>query len=252
MRKCGVVLLAAVAAAGPALADCVAESATLRPHLLELYSSEGCSSCPPAERWLRGVQTSADVVPLEFHVDYWDQLGWRDRFDDPRYTARQQSIAVRQGGTSIYTPQVVLDGNSWAGWYRGGSLPKAAAAVVSLQLHVQLGAPLHVRVAAHADAGLDPTKPVSPASSAALQTYIALVEDALVSEVRAGENNGATLRHDHVVRAFAGPLPLAAAQVDLSVPQDVDLTHASVVAFLQNPDDGTVAQVVSLPLSKCR
>src|SRR5579863_4523834 len=130
-------------------AQCVAESAVTRPHLVELYSSEGCSSCPPAEQWLRTLHTGAEVVPLEFHVDYWDNLGWRDRFADARYTARQQSIAARNGDSVVYTPQVVLDGRSWAGWYRGGQLTPPPATATTMTLKVTTGAAVHVRVQTH-------------------------------------------------------------------------------------------------------
>ncbi|MGH8121408.1 MAG: DUF1223 domain-containing protein [Rudaea sp.] len=224
-------------------AQCVVESAPTRPHLVELYSSEGCSSCPPAEQWLRTLHDGADVVALEFHVDYWDGLGWRDRFASARYTQRQRSIAARDGSTTVYTPQVVLDGRSWACWYRGGRLTPPASAALSMKLVVQTGAKLHVRVDTQAVGGSD---------DAGYRNYIALVEDGLASQVRAGENRGVTLRHDHVVRAFAGPLPLARAQADLMIPGDVDLAHASLIAFAQNPLDGAIAQVASLPLAQCR
>ncbi len=225
-----------------ASAQCVLESAPTRPHLVELYSSEGCSSCPPAEQWLRTLHDGADVVALEFHVDYWDGLGWRDRFADARYTSRQQSIAARDGASAVYTPQVVLDGRSWAGWYRASRLAPRVNAALSMKLEVRIGKTLHVRV---------DTQPVGGGAAGTYRNYVALVEDGLVSQVRAGENRGVTLHHDHVVRAFAGPLPLAQAQTDLILPADVDRTHASLIAFAQNPRDGAIAQVADLPLAQC-
>ena len=158
------------------------------------------------------------------------------------------AIADRDGGTSVYTPQVVLDGRSWAGWYRAATLPRAVRGTAQMKLSVQSGVKLHVQV---------DTRPGTSDASAAhldptLKNYIALVEDGLVSPVKAGENNGVTLHHDHVVRAFAGPLPLTQTDTDLAVPSDVDLTHASVVAFAQSPRDGSIAQVVMLPLGQCR
>lgn len=223
-------------------AQCVAEAAATRRHLVELYSSEGCSSCPPAEGWLRTLHTGADVVPLEFHVDYWDNLGWRDRFADARYTARQQSIATRGGGSTVYTPQVVLDGRSWADWYRGGHLPPPPETAATMTLKVTPGAAVHVRVQTHTSDGSE---------AGALRNYLALTEDGTSTPVAAGENRGVTLRSDHVVRAFAGPLPLADAEADLVVPKGIDLDHASVVAFAQNPRDGTIAQVAVVPLAQC-
>ncbi len=243
MRSARILLIVLLMLSPFARSQCTAESATTRPHLIELYSSEGCSSCPPAEKWLRTLHAGADVVPLEFHVDYWDSLGWRDRFADARYTTRQQSIAGRDGGSMVYTPQIVLDGHGWAGWYRGGHLQPPTDGAFALKLMAQPGAKLHVHVDAQPGSGADAT---------AYRNYVALVEDGLATQVHAGENNGATLHHDHVVRAFAGPLALTQADVDLAVPGDADLSRASVVAFAQNPKDGAIAQVVSLSLAQCR
>ena len=224
-----------------ARADCVVQSASTRPHLIELYSSEGCSSCPPAEAWLRSVRNDTNAVALEFHVDYWDSLGWRDRFADARYTARQQAFAAHAGSPGVYTPEVTLDGREWRDWYRRGELPSSPRGSASMTMSVDPGTPLHVRV---------DTTPADSADTSAYGNYIALIEDGLSSQVRAGENRGALLRHDHVVRAFVGPL--ARAEADVPVPADVDWAHAAVVAFAQRTRDGDVAQVVMLPLAQCR
>jgi len=237
------VLMACAATA--AQADCSADSAPTRPHLVELYSSEGCSSCPPAEKWLRSMHDGVDVVALEFHVDYWNDLGWPDRFADARYTARQQQQARRDGGSSVFTPQLLLDGRNWSGWFHGGRLgpPEPTA----LTLHLAAGdvpsRMLRISVAADA-AALDAFR--------GYETFVAIVEDGLSTQVRAGENRGALLRHDHVVRAFAGPLALARAEVRLALPADVVPDRASVVAFAQSADTGKIAQVVALPLAQCR
>jgi len=96
---------------------CAAASGASRASLLELYTSEGCSSCPPADRWLSGLRGRDDLlgrlVPLAFHVDYWNDLGWEDRFAKPEYSARQGSISRRNRSRSVYTPQFVLDGRDW-------------------------------------------------------------------------------------------------------------------------------------------
>ena len=129
-----------------AQADCVTQSAATRPHLIELYSSEGCSSCPPAEAWLRGIHNGANAVALEFHVDYWDSLGWRDRFSDARYTARQQAFARHAGSAGVYTPEVALDGREWRDWYRRAAVSSPASSSASMKLSVAPGMPLHVHV----------------------------------------------------------------------------------------------------------
>jgi len=231
--------------AASAHADCTAQSAATRPHLVELYSSEGCSSCPPAENWLRTLHTGADVVPLEFHVDYWDGLGWRDRFASAQYTARQYEQARRDGGTAVYTPQLVLDGHNWGGRYRGGRLtppePAAFALRIAAQAPAASGSKWQVRVESDANT----------AQFGAYRNYVALVEDTLTTQVQAGENRGRELKHDHVVRALAGPLPLVSAQTEIAAPADVDPARASLVAFAQDPRDGKVGQVAVLPLTQC-
>ena len=241
-----VALLLSIALAGPVYAGCTAQSGATRPHLVELYSSEGCSSCPPAENWLRTLHTGADVVPLEFHVDYWDGLGWRDRFASARYTARQNEQARRDGGTAVYTPQMVLDGRVWGGWYRGGHLTPPEPGVFALSLTAQGAGARGAHWQVHVE-----TDPNPPAQYNAYRNYIVVVEDELATQVQAGENRGRQLKHDHVVRAFAGPLPLAAAQADVAIPSDVDLAHATFVAFAQDPRDGKIGQVVTLPLAQC-
>lgn len=103
-------------------ASCSATSPVTAGHLVELYTSEGCSSCPPADRWLRNLPARDDVVALAFHVDYWDYLGWRDRFADSRFTDRQRAMAARAGSGTVYTPEVALDGREWRRWSSGALL----------------------------------------------------------------------------------------------------------------------------------
>ena len=232
-RLAGLIWIGTAALAAPAAGhECAAADGAMRPRLVELYTSEGCSSCPPADAWLRRLP-SGKFAALAFHVDYWDALGWPDRFADARFTRRQEEQAHREGGSGIYTPQLVLDGRSWSGWQRDGagqSAPPPASA--SMRVTVDGETALRVRVE---------TKPDGDGQSA-FRNYVALTEDGLATQVRAGENQGALLRHDHVVRAFAGPLPLAAT-VDLRLPGDADPARTTLVAFAQRTD-GAVAQVV--------
>lgn len=252
MRNARTLLLLSLIIVSGAHAECAVQRSEARPHLVELYTSEGCSSCPPADDWVRGLPADSNVVALAFHVDYWDYLGWRDRFADPRYSQRQQVQAGRDGSSGVYTPQIVLDGHAWSGWYRAGARPALvnppAGGAAGMHLSaadapVLAGTPLRVRVDTTFTHAID---------AADYRNYVALSEDGLSSQVRAGENRGALLRHDHVVRAFAGPLPLASAETQIVLPADVDIGHASLVAFAQRASDGAVAQVVALPLAQCR
>src|ERR1700719_2235176 len=107
--------------------DRVFESGNERTHLLELFTSEGCSSCPSAEAWLSKLKAEPrlwkDFVPIAFHVDYWDRLGWRDPFASKEWTARQYQYSENWKSESVYTPGFVLDGREWP----GRSLPAAAS-----------------------------------------------------------------------------------------------------------------------------
>jgi len=189
------VLPAALAQANDA---CSAQSATSVPPVVELYTSEGCSSCPPADRWLSQLKTDDSIVALAFHVDYWDRLGWKDRFASPVFTQRQADEQRRNGAEFSYTPQVVVDGVDHKRWRFGvspSSERKRPASLVAVSLtHSGSGYTAIVRTRA-ADA---PTQ---------LAAYWAVTEDNHASVVKAGENGGATLRHDYVVRDY---LPVAA------------------------------------------
>lgn len=228
-------------ASGAAQAECIAHSATTRTHLVELFTSEGCSSCPPADAWLRGLRADANLVPLEWHVDYWDSLGWPDRFDDARYTARQREIAARSDKGIVYTPEVALDGREWRNW---SGTPPPANPIASTQLTLRVQAGNHLRVA------LDST-PVVAADGAAYRAWFVVTEDGLTSAVRAGENSGAVLRHDHTVRVLAGPLPLERSRAELALPADLKPEHSAMIAFVQNPVSGAIVQVVRQPLAQC-
>jgi hypothetical protein len=180
------VLFASLAMAGNAHAqDCQAASGAVPPTVVELYTSEGCSSCPPADRWLSTLKGRNDVIALAFHVNYWDRLGWRDRFASPAFTQRQYELARAQGSANVYTPQVMAGGRDWRDWPR---LPAAAhASVVTVKLS-RKGDVVSADVAAE------------PGAPAQLSAYWAVLEDQHQSQIRAGENAGETLRHDHVVR----------------------------------------------------
>ena len=204
----------------PTAANCQAVSKPTPPTVLELYTSEGCSSCPPADRWLSTLKGRSDVLALAFHVTYWDRLGWPDRFALPEGTARQHQLAQLAGSRQVYTPQIVANGKDWPQWHRA-PLPGPAAAVTTPAVSVKVkreGQLVTAEVAA---------LPVSASGAKAqLSGYWAVLEDAHESKVRAGENAGETLRHDHVVRLYK-PVPAWAAAagassqltVSLGVPQ---------------------------------
>lgn len=180
--------LGLTAAAVPAAeAGCSARSGATPPRVVELYTSEGCSSCPPADRWLSSLKGRDDVLALAFHVSYWDHLGWRDRFAGKEGTERQRRLARRDGERSVYTPQVRADGRDWRGWPQ---LPSTTPPAAAPSLHMRReGDTVWAWVGA-------------AAAGATLAGYWAVLEDRHESRVGAGENAGETLRHDHVVRLY--------------------------------------------------
>lgn len=218
-------------------AACNAQSGADRPHLVELYTSEGCSSCPPAEKWMSKLVDKPDEVGLEFHVDYWDNGGWRDPFDSKSYTQRQEKLSRRFNKGQFYTPQVWVDGDLWHNWPSGGP-PNAT---VSTAPKLTIDAVPGDKVKTHIVAG----------DLGGQHIFVALTENGLSTSVRAGENKGRQLAHDQVVRAFEGPFDKTDVQTDLNVPRGTDLSKSSVVAFVQDEASGHVSQVVRLPLNQC-
>jgi hypothetical protein len=198
--------LACATVAGIAMAEAVAapmactarSGATITP-VVELYTSEGCNSCPPADRWLGAMKLRSDVVALAFHVDYWDRLGWKDRFASPVYTQRQVEQQAVNGARFPYTPQVVIEGHDRKDWPRvavgRGSMPAA----VGIEL-LREGDRITAQVIAGAGA---PSR---------LAAYWAVTEANHRSVVKAGENEGATLAHEFVVREYMPVLAWAPAR----------------------------------------
>jgi hypothetical protein len=211
----------ALAAGAAGATTCSASSAAQAPTVVELYTSEGCDSCPPADRWLSGLKGRTDVLALAFHVDYWDRLGWRDRFASPTYTERQHRINRATGARFVYTPQVVVNGRDWPAWSQN-PVPLSQRSLVEIDFK---------RAGDRVEATLTP-RDGAPAS---LGAYWVAVEHGHVSRVTAGENAGATLRHDHVVRAYAEIAPWSGRgphRVDWQVPAATAATAGAEVAIV--------------------
>jgi hypothetical protein len=171
-------------------AQCKADSPSARVPVIELYTSEGCSSCPPADRWLsslKPVAASGRVVVQAFHVGYWDYIGWVDRFASPAHTQRQREIAARNGLSGIYTPQLVRDGRDFKDYARATASGEPAAARIAL---TRIGD----------DAVEARVVPVN--AGASWSAYWSVTENGHASKVQAGENAGETLQHDFVVRQY--------------------------------------------------
>ena len=233
--------------------QCSAESGPHTAALVELYTSEGCSSCPPADRWLRtlGARGYAPgrVVPLSLHVTYWDYIGWKDPFAQQRFTDRQRRLAQVMQARIIYTPQVLLQGRDFRRWHTGDF----DAAVKSINARVP-GASIELRLEGAAPGARSAqvrAELLDPAQAGQAALYLASFQNRLASRVQAGENRGRRLEHDYVVFEWLGPIPFSEGRVRAEhvlppVPGAAS-EHSGVVAFVQNRRNGRVLQALMLP-----
>lgn len=157
-----------------------------RVQLVELYTSQGCSSCPSAERWLN-LLTDDDtlwkkIIPLAFHVDYWDYLGWRDLYSNSSYSARQRNYRQQHHISSVYTPGFIVNGKEWKGWFRRNDLPEQTIQASELTASLEQG---KLRV--------------SYPSNMNLELNVAILGFGIKSSINAGENSGRNLPHEFVV-----------------------------------------------------
>lgn len=215
-------LLAATAAAETARFS----SGKNRTHLIELYTSEGCSSCPAAEQWLGGLREAPglwrDFVPVAFHVVYWDRLGWADRFANKEFTARQYAYASRWSSDSVYTPGFVLDGAEWR--KNSGQRPPPVSTGKAGVLSVE-----------YTDDG---TCRVSFDAVVDYEVQVALLGGGIVTNVRGGENEGRTLRHEFVALALqTARLEAGAAQVMLPAVGRDGVTRTALAVWVMRRDE---------------
>ncbi|MDP3873648.1 MAG: DUF1223 domain-containing protein [Methyloversatilis sp.] len=217
--------------------------------VVELYTSQGCSSCPPADDWLRSLKQAADaqqVVPLAFHVDYWDYLGWRDPYSSGAHSARQRRLARAEGGSVVYTPQVRLSGEDFRGWRSADAVrttlarkapPPAADVMLSLDVRGNL-----LKVDA---------RTTLPGGTVG---YVAVYERMLGSKISGGENAGRTLQHDFVVRTLIGPFtPDAQGQFNLvrDIALDPAWKRADLGVALLQADADSGAALLGASLALC-
>ena len=238
----------------PALAQvCTKKSPPHTVALLELYTSEGCSSCPPADKFVSGLHSSLQseqVVPLSLHVDYWDYIGWKDIFAQPKFTERQRWLSNIADAPTIYTPEIFISGKELRNWAppqgnvtaavkRINEQAAQADIMVSLGKMVSGNLPVEVRVNTTQKSKL----------------FVALYENGLATKIKAGENKDVMLKHDYVVRDWIGPIDFESNNKAVKIPLPRTLVAPSgvipnnlgVAAFVQT-DRGQVLQAVSLPL----
>lgn len=234
---------------GQALAsDCSAKSAAHTTPLLELYTSEGCSSCPPADKWISKIKhKKTEVTPLAFHVDYWDYIGWKDKFSKAEYSNRQRKTAAFGGAGFVYTPQFVFNGRDFKGWDNSRlnsavNKTKKFASRANLTLNAVNNADGSIALNVTAEA-------VNPNDVKKTDVFVALYENGLVTNVQAGENVGRQLKHDYVVRKLFGAYQinnLNAFSKNFDVGKSWQGKDAGAAIFVQDSTNGEIIQSLAL------
>ncbi len=191
-----VVIGLAAALASPGAGSERFSSGPARVALIELFTSEGCSSCPPADLWLGGLLSYPglwkEIVPLEFHVNYWDSLGWKDRLSTREFTAREYAYASAWGSNNVYTPCFVRNGEQWKPLWGTASGPGPNTGLLA----VVVGNDGVCRVE------FTPG-PAARAGPEGEEVHVAILGGGISSKVTAGENHGETLTHEFVVLGLA-------------------------------------------------
>jgi hypothetical protein len=250
-----VVHIACIPVADADASACRAASGPAMTPLVELYTSEGCDSCPPADRWLSAnfprIRDANRPVALAFHVDYWDRLGWTDRFASKAWTERQYAAMRANRATFVVTPQILLQGHEFPASRR--AMPASALDRVARE---------SARATISLDAANDGKDIVATASGRVTDASaregasvsIAYVDSGLTSDVKAGENRGVRLTHDHVVRALkSAPIEGDAVKLTARFSHPAEAGVApTLVAFVQNTATGDVLQALALPLADCK
>lgn len=251
-RVCTLVVASLIALPATGFAACDARSGPRTAALVELYTSEGCSSCPPADRQLsrlrKTLDSAAEVVPLALHVDYWDYIGWKDAYAQGAFGVRQSWLVHANQQSIVYTPEFFVGGTelrSWQGALRDRVRQiNMSPAAASIRVHA--GPVVSGALALSAEATTSPAGP--PAA-----LYLAVTESGLVTKVTRGENGGATLEQDYVVRNWLGPVKLrdgaASMQRDIALPAAWNRRKLNIVAFVQEEHSGKVLQ--ALVARKC-
>ncbi len=243
-RPC-VAAIAATVLCVPAISGgCSAQSgAQVRP-VIELYTSQGCSSCPPADRWLSSLsseKTPGEPVIQAFHVAYWDYIGWVDRFAAAAHTQRQRQLAAWNGLGSIYTPQVLVNARDWRQWRSAGNS----------MVYQHLPASVRIDMRQKDADTFEATVAMLANAPAVWGAYWTVTEDAHQTSVGAGENAGEQLRNDHVVRQYV-PVGQHRARSDSTQPLLLHAVAASnghtrrINLVLFDPRNGQTLQALAL------
>jgi hypothetical protein len=214
------------------------------PVVMELFTSEGCSSCPPADALISELGASSkSVIPLAYHVDYWNHLGWADPFSSRQWSERQSDYARAMNLDGEYTPQMVIGGGWQCGGSDAGSIERAVSAARSepalgrTRIQTSLGAAGSRKLQVKVNAQL-----LSAVGTGRLVVMLAIYENGLVSKIGAGENGGREITYDYTVRKLLPAFELDAAhpgsfvqEMTIDLDRSWSLDHLGVAAFIQDP-----------------
>ncbi|MCR2747618.1 DUF1223 domain-containing protein [Limnobacter parvus] len=232
---------------------CAWTSPAERMIVAELYTSQGCSSCPPADRWLSKQLVSAErssrILALSFHVDYWNYIGWADPYSNKQYSERQYAHKRVGNIGQVYTPQFVFSNQEVRRWSQASVIPQRLEAMKQdtspLALHASLErkSPNSVEISVKTSWLDDRYKKG--------RMWLALYEDNLSQQVNAGENNGETLRHDRVVRYFSKPEMVSTDKPThvfrYTIPADWNQENVGIGVIVDNNESNTVLQALNAP-----
>ncbi|HEX8871737.1 MAG TPA: DUF1223 domain-containing protein [Candidatus Acidoferrum sp.] len=222
--------------------------------VVELFTSEGCSSCPPADELLKKLSeeqpvAGAEIIALEEHVDYWNQLGWKDPFSSSEFSERQSEYASRLRNRNVYTPQMIIDGQTE---FAGGHASEAREAVRRAAGTAKVELQLTRKPGANRDTATFEAQIHQRPGGRDLELWVAVTEKNLRVDVKAGENSGRALAHAPVVRLLKKTGTLSASGVpgmefSVKLQSDWRRENLSVVAFLVERGTGRIAGAARLP-----
>jgi hypothetical protein len=227
--------------------------------IVELFTSEGCSSCPPADQLLKKLSEEqpvhgAQVVALEEHVDYWNHLGWRDPFSAVEFSRRQEQYAGVFRNDGVYTPQMVVDGQAE---FTGGQARKALEAIERAASMPKVNVEVSSAAGDAGNAGafdLHVTNGTAAAAKQKLELWLAVTEKGLHSDVKAGENSGETLQHAAVVRALQKVADVQGGtmtkRVTPALKPEWKREQLSLVAFVVEMDSRRIVGAATAPIAK--
>ena len=204
--------------------------------VVELFTSEGCSSCPPADNAVTKLlkEHNSNVYVLGYHVDYWDNLGWRDIFSNAAYTQVQRNYAKTFKLSSVYTPQIVVNGTEQ---FVGSDEKKLNA---SVDKSLQQASVVKLSIDVKADDDHEVTVHYSTDASNA-NLHVALIQLSAENKIQRGENTGATLHHVNIVRDIKTVPATASGNVALKIPGNLTAADCKVIAFIQDAGDNKIS-----------